>query len=264
MDFLIFYLLSGLLAGFLAGLLGIGGGLVLVPVLVVLFAAQGFPDTVIMPLALGTSLATIMFTSVSSMCAHHARGAVNWRTVRGMAPGIVIGALLSTALAAHLAPFVLKLVFAVYAGLAATQMLCDMKPPASRQLPGGGGLNAAGAVIGGISVLAGVGGAVTSIPFLLWCNVPARVAIGTAAAIGLPVAVSGTLGYIGNGWGAENLPRFSLGFVYLPALGTVVFATVLSARLGAHASHRLPVPLLKKMLAVVLYAITLRSLTAWA
>lgn len=262
MSFLILYAMSGLVAGFLAGLLGIGGGLILVPVLVVLFSAQDFSESVVMPLALGTSLATIIFTSISSMRAHHARGAVDWLTVRRMAPGIVGGALLSTALAAYLAPSMLKLMFAVYAGLAATQLLCDFKPAASRQLPGAGGLSMAGGVVGGISVLAGVGGAVTSIPFLLWCNVSARVAIGTAAAIGLPVAVSGTLGYIGNGLAISGLPHFSLGFVYLPALAAIVVATVLSAPFGARASHRLPVPILKKALAAVLYAITLRSVLA--
>ena len=264
MSFLILYALSGLVAGFLAGLLGIGGGLVLVPVLVVLFAMQGFPEPAIMPLALGTSLATIVFTSVSSMSAHHAKGAVDWRTVRRMAPGIVGGALASAALAASLSPSALKLVFPVYAGLAATQLICNVQPPASRQLPGPGGLAAAGGVVGGISVLAGVGGAVTSIPFLIWCNVPARVAIGTAAAIGLPVAVSGTLGYISNGLAVADLPDLSLGFVYLPALAAIVVATVVSAPLGARASHSLPVPLLKKGLAAVLYAVMLRSLLAWA
>jgi uncharacterized membrane protein YfcA len=256
--------LAGLVAGFLAGLLGIGGGLVLVPVLVVLFAMQGFPEPVIMPLALGTSLATIVFTSVSSMRAHHAKGAVDWCTVRGMTPGIVAGALASTMLAALLSPSMLKIIFAVYAGLAATQLLCDVKPPASRQLPGAGGLATAGSVVGGISVLAGVGGAVTSIPFLLWCNVSARTAIGTASAIALPVALAGTIGYIANGWAIAGLPRYSFGFIHLPALAAIVVATVVSAPLGARASHRLPVPVLKKGLAAVLYVVTLRSLLASA
>lgn len=264
MDILVLYSLAGLVAGFLAGLLGIGGGLVLVPVLVVLFTMQGFPDYAIMPLALGTSLATIIFTSVSSMCAHHAKGAVDWGTLRRMAPGIVAGALASTALAAHLSPSGLKLLFAVYAGLAATQLICNVQPPASRQLPGPTGLMAAGSLVGGISVLAGVGGAVTSIPFLLWCNVSARTAIGTASAIALPVAVAGTLGYIAIGWSVENLPRFSLGFVHLPAFAAIAVATVLTAPLGARASHCLPVPTLKRVLAAVLYAITLRTFLAWA
>jgi uncharacterized membrane protein YfcA len=263
MSILVLYLLAGLVAGFLAGLLGIGGGLVLVPVLVALFTLQGFPEPAVMPLALGTSLATIVFTSVSSLCAHHAKGAVDWRTLRRMTPGIVVGALASAALAAYLSPSALKLVFAAYAGLAATQLMCNIQPPASRQLPGPGGLAAAGGMVGWISVLAGVGGAVTSIPFLMWCNVPARVAIGTASAIGFPVAVAGSLGYIGYGLTAE-LPPLSLGFIHLPALAAIVIATVLAAPLGVRASHRLPVPVLRKALAAVLYAVTLRSLLAWA
>jgi uncharacterized membrane protein YfcA len=264
MDILVLYLLAGLVAGFLAGLLGIGGGLVLVPVLVTLFTTQGFAESAIMPLALGTSLAIIAFTSLSSMSAHHARGAVDWRAVRLMAPGILAGALVSTTLAAQLSPLALRLVFAVYAGLAATQLVCDFQPLPSRHLPGRWGLATAGGVVGGISVLAGVGGAVTSIPFLLWCNVPARIAIGTASAIGLPVAVAGTLGYVGYGLSAAELPRFSLGFVYLPALAAIVVTSVLSAPLGARASHRLPVPVLRKWLAALLYVVTLRSVLAWA
>ncbi|HKA42663.1 MAG TPA: sulfite exporter TauE/SafE family protein [Burkholderiales bacterium] len=263
MEILLLYLIAGLLAGFLAGLLGIGGGLVLVPVLIALFTMQDFPPGAIMPLALGTSLATIVFTSVASTCAHHAKGAVDWRTLRHMTPGIIAGALGCTAIAACLSPTVLKIIFASYSGLAATQLVCNIDPPASRQLPGPAGLAAVGGVVGGISVLAGVGGAITSIPFLIWCNVPARVAIGTASAIGFPIAVAGSLGYIGYGLAAE-VPSLSLGFVHLPALGTIAVATVLTAPLGARASHRLPVPFLKRALAAVLYATTLRLLLAWA
>lgn len=264
MTILVFYLLAGLAAGFLSGLLGIGGGLVLVPILVMLFSVQGFADTTIMPLALGTSLATIVFTSVSSMRAHHAKGAVDWRTLKLIAPGIVGGALLSTTLAAHLSPLALKVLFAVYAGLAATQLMCDIQPPAARRLPGPVGLTTAGSLMGGISALAGVGGATTVIPFLIWCNVPARVAIGTASAVGLPVAVSGTLGYVGYGLATAELPSWSLGYVYLPALAAIVAGTVFAAPFGARASHRLPVAVLRKALAATLYIVTLRSLLALA
>ena len=231
----------------------------LVPVLVLVFTAQGVSPATIMPLALGTSLATIVFTSMSSMRAHHAQGAVDWRTVQRMTPGIVVGALASSAAARLLSTATLEIIFTIYTGLAATQLVLDIRPPASRQLPGRAGLVAAGSVVGGISVLAGVGGAITSIPFLIWCNVPARVAIGTAAAIGFPVAVAGSLGYLAAGLTAE-LPPFSVGYIHLPALGTIAFATVLTAPLGARASHRLPVPILNRALAAVLYLTTLRFL----
>lgn len=263
MTVIVFYLLAGLAAGFLAGLLGIGGGLVLVPVLALLFDWQGFPEPVIMPLALGTSLATIAFTSVASVRVHHAQGAVDWRTLWRMTPGIVAGALGCTALAAQLSPSALKLVFAVYAGIAATQLVFNAQPPASRQLPGAGGLAAAGGMVGGFAVLAGVGGAVTSIPFLVWCNVPARTAIGTASAIGLPVAVAGSLGYIAFGL-TTDLPPASFGFVHMPALAVIAVATLFAAPAGARASHRLPVPVLRKALATALYIVALRSLLAWA
>jgi uncharacterized membrane protein YfcA len=260
MDFLLYYVLIGLLAGFLAGLLGIGGGLVFVPALVVLFSAQEFSETVIMPLALGTSLAAIVFTSLSSAAAHHARRAVNWQALRGMTPGVVSGAFLSAAIAAHVPSTWLKLVFAVYAALAATQLLCDLKPLAPRSLPGRAGLIAAGCVVGGVSGLAGAGGAVTCIPLLVWWSIPARSAIGTAAAIGIPVSVGGTAGYIVGGWPLESLPAASLGFVYLPALILMVAASMLTAPVGARVSHALPVPALQKLLATVLYAITVRML----
>ena len=264
MTFLILYVLSGLVAGFLAGLVGIGGGLILVPILVVLFSLQGFSEAVIMPLALGTSLATIIFTSVASMAAHHAKGAVDWGTVRGLSPGLIIGSLGAAAIAAWLSPAILQLIFAAYAGIAATQLLCDVRPAARRELPGRTGLMGAGMLIGAVSALAGVGGAVTTIPFLQWCNVSMRTAVGTAAAVGLPVAASGTLGYIGHGWSAELLPSKCLGFVYLPALAAIVLASMLMAPVGTSVSHRLSVPVLKKMLAAVLYLVSLRSLISLA
>jgi uncharacterized membrane protein YfcA len=264
MTFFILYLMSGLVAGFLAGLVGVGGGLVLVPILVVLFSVQGFYETIIMPLALGTSLATIIFTSVASAAAHHAKGAVNWGAVRDMLPGIAIGALASAAIAALMPPAILQLIFAVYAAIAATQLLCNLQPHAARALPGRAGLVAAGTVIGAVSALAGVGGAVTTIPFLQWCNVSVRTAVGTAAAVGLPVAASGTVGYVGLGWNTEALPPLCLGFVYLPALATIVVASMLMAPLGTSISHRLPVPALKKMLAGILYLVSLRSIIALA
>lgn len=260
MEHLPYYLLIGSLAGFFAGLLGIGGGLVFVPALVVLFSVQGFSETVIMPLALGTSLAAIVFTSLSSAAAHHAKRAVNWQALRGMAPGVTVGAFFSAAFAAHVPSAWLKLTFALYAALAATQLLCDLKPLTPRKLPGRAGLMTAGCVVGGLSGMAGAGGAVTCIPLLTWWNVPARSAIGTAAAIGMPISMAGTAGYIFGGWPLESLPAASLGFVYLPALFAMVATSMLSAPVGARVSHALPVPLLQKLLATVLYAIAVRML----
>lgn len=258
--FWLLYLATGVFAGFLAGLLGVGGGLVIVPVLVFIFTAQHFPAGQVMHLALGTSLASIMFTSISSLRAHHAHAAVNWRVVRGITPGIVAGTLAGTVLAAQLSTFFLKVFFVVFLYYVAVQMVLDIKPKPSRELPGAAGMFGAGSVIGGVSSLVGIGGGTLSVPFMTWCNVKLHQAIGTSAAIGFPIAAAGTVGYIVNGWELEALPTYSLGFVYLPALVGLVAASVLTAPFGARLAHRLPVGKLKKFFALLLFALGTRML----
>lgn len=260
MEWALTYLAVGALVGFLAGLLGIGGGLVIVPALTFLFIAQGFPQTHLLHLALGTSLASIMFTSVASLRAHHAHGAINWRIVRIITPGIIAGTLGGSLVASRLSSLVLAVFFTGFVCLAATQILLDIKPRPTRQLPGRLGMFIAGTVIGIISSLAAIGGAVMSVPFMLNCNVKTHNAIGTAAAIGFPIAASGTAGYILSGMAQKSLPPLSLGFVYLPAVLWLVIASVLTAPLGAKLAHRLPVDKLKKILAVLLYLIAAKML----
>ncbi len=262
MEFWLLYLASGVVAGFLAGLLGVGGGLVIVPVLTFIFAAQHFPEAYIQHLALGTSLASILFTSVSSLRAHHAHGAVNWDVVRGIAPGIVVGALLGSVLAAQLSSHFLKVFFVVFIYYVATQMLLNIKPKPSRQLPGMAGMFGAGSFIGGISSLVGIGGGTVSVPFMTWCNVKLHQAIGSSAAIGFPIAAAGAAGFIVNGLAVKGLPPYSLGFVYFPALLGLVVASVLMAPLGARLAHRLPVAQLKKIFALLLYALGTRMLVS--
>lgn len=262
MEFWLLYLAAGVVAGFLAGLLGVGGGLVVVPVLSFIFAAQHFPDAYIQHLALGTSLASILFTSVSSLRAHHAHGAVKWEVVRGIAPGILVGALLGSMLAAQLSSHFLKAFFVAFIYYVATQMLLDIKPKPARQLPGRAGMFGVGGIIGGISSLVGIGGGTVSVPFMTWCNVKLHQAIGTSAAIGFPVAAAGTAGFIANGLAVRELPAYSLGFVYLPALLGLVFASVVTAPLGARLAHRLPVAALKKIFALFLYALGTRMLVS--
>ncbi|MDP3482069.1 MAG: sulfite exporter TauE/SafE family protein, partial [Sulfuricella sp.] len=171
MEFWLLYLATGVFAGFLAGLLGVGGGLVIVPVLAFIFAAQHFPAGQVMHLALGTSLASIMFTSISSLRAHHAHGAVNWAVVRGITPGIIAGTLGGTVVAAQLSTFFLKVFFVVFLYYVATQMIMNIKPKPSRELPGKAGMFGAGSVIGAVSSLVGIGGGTLSVPFMTWCNV---------------------------------------------------------------------------------------------
>jgi uncharacterized membrane protein YfcA len=262
MEFWLFYLLTGIFAGFLAGLLGVGGGLVIVPVLTFIFTAQHFPASHILHLALGTSLASILFTSVSSLRAHHAHGAVNWQLVRGVTPGILAGTFLGTVLAAQLSSNFLKGFFVMFVYYVATQMLLNIKPKPTRQLPGWGGMFGAGGIIGGVSSLVGIGGGTLSVPFMTWCNIKMHQAIGTSAAIGFPIALAGAVGYIVNGLGTAGLPEYSLGFVYLPALAGLVLASVLTAPLGARLAHRLPVPQLKKIFAALLYVLGTRMLVS--
>jgi len=254
------YLAVGAMAGFLAGLLGVGGGLIIVPSLIFLFSSQHFPQTHLLHLALGTSLASIMFTSVSSLRAHHAHGAVNWKIVRRIAPGIVIGTLLGSGLAALLSSSVLALFFAVFVSFAATQILLDIKPKPSRQLPGRAGTFLVGIIIGIIFSLVGGGGAILSVPFMLYCNIKTHDAIGTSAAIGFPIAISGAAGYILTGLAQENLPPLSLGFIYLPALLGLMVTSVFTAPFGAKLTHRMPVERLKKIFAVFLYIIAAKML----
>jgi uncharacterized membrane protein YfcA len=259
-DWWLAYLAIGAAVGFLAGLLGIGGGMVMVPMLVFVFTAKGFPAEHMMHLALATALATIVFTSLSSVRAHHRHGGVDWAVARTMAPGIVAGSLGAAFVAGFIATRPLALFFAGFLIYAAAQMLVEVKPRAGRELPGAAGLFGAGAGIGAISSVLAAGGAFLSIPFLTWCNVPLRRAIGTAAANGFPIAVAGTIGYVVQGLRAKDLPEWSLGYVYLPALVLIVAASVPVAPLGARLAHRLPVKRLRVVFALMLFALGLRML----
>lgn len=261
-EIVVMYLLVGLIAGILAGLLGVGGGLVIVPMLVFCFARQGFNPDQIMHIALGTSLASIMFTSISSFMSHHRRGAVDWDIVKKIVIGILVGTFLGTFVASRLPSDFLKVFFCVFLYAVATQMILNKKPAPSRSLPGMAGMLGVGSTIGVISSLVGIGGGSLSVPFMLWCNVPAHRAIGTSAAIGFPIAIAGALGYILNNLKVENLPDYSLGYVYLPALLFVVCASVLTAPLGARLAHALPVDSLKKIFALFLYLVATKM--AWS
>ena len=248
------YLALGAVAGFLGGMFGIGGGTLLVPLLLMLFEAQLFPAEVSMHLALGSSMAIILFTSIASMRKHHQHGAVNWHIVFGITPGILLGTALGALLASSVSPKFLAIFFALFVYFAATQILLNIHPHASRQLPGNAGLSLAGTATGWLSTLVSVGGGIIVVPFLIWCNVPLRHAIGTAAAIGFPIAVGGTLGYIVTGMSA-TLPSPHLGYVYLPAMLGCALASVITAPLGAKTAHRTNVALLRKQFAVLLLAL---------
>jgi uncharacterized membrane protein YfcA len=256
------YLAIGAAVGFLAGLLGIGGGAVMVPMLVFVFTAQGLPDEHILHIALGTAMATIMFTSIASMRAHHAHGAVDWSIARALAPGVLAGSFSAALLAGFVPTRPLAVIFTALVFYAATQILFDLRPKNARELPGAAGLFGAGAVIGGVSSLLAAGGAFLCIPFLAWCSVPLRRAIGTATAVGLPIALAGAAGYVLQGSFTEGLPDWTVGYVYLPALILVSLASMLAAPWGARVAHRLPVKRLRTVFAILLYAVAARMLAS--
>lgn len=250
----------GSLSGVLAGMFGIGGGAVMVPVLSMLFDAYALPHQHVVHLALGTSMATIIFTALSSLRAHHARGAVLWEVLGGIVPGVMLGTFLGTRLAAMVSSRALATFFGCFLIVVAAQMALNLRPKASRELPGRMGLVLGGSLIGGLSSLVAVGGGTMTVPWLTWCNVPVHKAIGTSAALGLPIAFFGTLGYLWNGYHAAGLPWGSTGYVHLPTLGCLVIASMITAPLGATLVHRLPVPVLKRFFALLLLALAARML----
>ena len=254
MTILFLYLLCGAAAGFLSGLLGIGGGLVVVPLLNMIFELQEkIPSELIMHLAVGTSLSSILFTAFSSVRSHAKRGGVLWSYVKGLSPAIVAGTLSAAWLTSHMSTSALRGFFVIFLVCVATQMLFDFYPHPRKAMPGKAALTAAGLTIGGVSSLVGLGGGSMSVPFLRWCGVPIRQAVGTSAAISWPIAVAGTLGFIIVGWNAPNLPEWSLGYVSLPATLGIACSSVLFAPLGVRAAHALPVAALRRIFAVFLY-----------
>lgn len=255
-DFILMLGALGLVTGFLAGLLGIGGGMIMVPFLSVLLSHKGVAPDLSVKMAIATSMATIVFTSISSVRAHHKRGAVRWDLVKTLAPGIVLGGLVaSLGVFALLKGASLALFFALFVAFSATQMFLDRKPAPTRQMPGTAGSLAAGGVIGFLSGLVGAGGGFVSVPFMVWCNVAVHSAVATSAALGFPIALTNALGYIVAGRHVLDLPPGSLGYIYLPALLVIAIASVLMAPLGVKAAHSLPVGKLKKVFASVLYVL---------
>lgn len=248
-------LMLGALVGFTAGLLGIGGGMLLVPFLTAIFTTLDFPHQHVVHMAIATSLTTILLTSVSSVRAHHRRGAVLWPVARWLAPGIVLGALLGAQLASALSTRGLALFFALFVGFSATQMLLDKKPQPSRSLPNQAGMLAVGTGIGLLSSIVGAGGGFISVPFMTWCNVKIHQAVATSAALGFPIALAGAAGYVWAGWALTDMPPGVLGYIHVPALLCVVLSSVLFAPWGARTAHAMDVKNLKRVFALLLYLI---------
>ncbi len=255
----------GATVGFLAGLLGIGGGMMMVPVLTLLLSQRGVDSGHAVKMAIATSMATILFTSLSSVREHHRLGAVRWSLAATLAPGIVLGGLAAGAGAfAVIKGQGLALFFAIFVGWSALRMLRDRKPRPGRQLPGPVGQTAVGAGIGFASGLLGAGGAFLSVPFMIWCNVPVRQAVGTSAALGFPIAAASTLGFLISGWRLPSALPGAVGYFYLPALGVVALASISLAPLGARTAQRVDVRLLKRLFAVLMLGLAATMLhKAW-
>ena len=247
-------LLLGAVVGFLAGLLGIGGGMLMVPFMSMLLHAQGFPAEHIVKVAIATSLTTILFTSLSSVRAHHRKGAVRWDITRTLAPGIVVGSLAGAQVAAALRGSLLATGFGLFLVFTATQMLMQRPPKPGGRLPGGTAMFGMGSLIGGLSALLGAGGGFLTVPFLTRSNVKIQEAVATSAACGFPIALAGPIGYAFAGWN-ERIGPAMLGYIYLPALAAVVAASMLTAPLGVRSVHALPAATMKKLFAMLLYGL---------
>ena len=257
------YMAAGAFVGFMAGLLGVGGGMMLVPILAGLFAAQQFAPDHIVHLSLATAMASIIFTSAASVREHWKMGSVDFAIVLRMAPGMVVGTLASTVAAGWIAQRHLALAFSLILIGGATQIMLNRKPVPGRSLPRAGPLFAFGVLVGVISGLVSAGGTFLTMPFMLLCGVPVRTAIGTGATLGIPVAAIGALGYVISGWGVPHLPAGSLGFINLVALAGLVLTSVVMAPIGARVAHRVPVLFLKRLFACCLYAVAAKMLATY-
>ncbi len=264
MEILIF-LIIGALAGFAAGLFGVGGGTIIVPLLFIVFTQMDYSPDIIMHLALGTSLATIMVTSISSLMAHNKKGAVMWPVFKNLAPGLAIGCFLGAGIAGQISGLYLQLIVGIFLLWVAYKMLFGGKKQVAShandvsnanhnniKLPSKPKQLAAGGIIGIASAIFGIGGGSLTVPYLTRYNVVMQKAVGTSAACGLPIAIAGALGYMVFGAQAQiNVPN-TIGFVHIYAFLGISIMSFFTAKLGAKVAHILSPELLKKCFALLL------------
>ena len=254
----LFYLMVGSIAGLISGLFGLGGGAVIVPLLILTFLARGMQAEITTHMAIGTSLATIVFTALSSIYTHHQKQAIRWDVVKTLVPGILLGGLLGGLFAISLGGVLLQLLFGGFLILVALQLLVYKPKVGVRSLPGYVGMGASGSLIGGISALFGIGGGTLSVPLLTFFGIKIHQAVGTAAACGLPVAIGATLAYSTATIDGLSRPEGSVGFVFLPALLGIIIASLPCARLGALLAHRANAQKLRRGFAWVTMALGFR------
>lgn len=253
---LIVYPLLGVAAGLIAGMLGVGGGLVIVPVLIAVFSWQQFDGTHLVHLAIGSSLATIVITGAASTLAHHRHRAVDWDLVRVLAPGLMVGAMMGALLAAQLETVWLRRVFGVFEMVVAAYMLLAVRVAAHGELPGKLVQSISGGVIGIVSGLVGIGGGTMTVPWMVWFGSDMRRAVATSAACGIPIAVAGTLGFAWTG-STANIDHSS-GYIYWPAVLGIGLVSIMTAGWGARLAHLLPMHWLKRIFALLLLMVGLR------
>ncbi len=246
------YLLTGSVAGLLAGLLGVGGGLFIVPVLLFLLPASGIESQQLMTICVATSLCTIVITSLSSVIAHQKHQSILWPVFWRFVPGIILGALSGAVIADLVSQQLLKSLFAVSVILISIKMLFHLQPKAISTIPGFFGLSASGTMIGCLSAMIGIGGGALTVPLLNYWKTPMAKAVATSATCGLPIAIAGTIGFIITGLDQEDLPLYSSGYVYWPAVLGIISTSVLFAPLGAKFAHKISARLLSRFFAFFL------------
>lgn len=259
-DILLPLFLAGAAAGFLAGLFGIGGGMIVVPIMLWLFDHQGIGGPYVQHMAIGTSFAVMVFTTFSGALAHHRKKAVDWKVVKRMSPAMVAGGLAGSALVKYIPTTALQILFIACVLGVAAQTLTNIRPKPSRHLPNRKTLAAVGGVFGMIASWVGIGGGTLAVPFLLFCNVPVHRATGTSAGLAWPMAASGAIGFLVAGWGVPGLPGNTFGFWFVPAVIALSICTALFAPLGARAAHKLPPRLLKKGVGILMLVIAARMI----
>jgi len=262
LEWVLLFLLLGCVVGFMAGLLGIGGGGIMVPVLTSIFLLQGIPVENVVHLALGTSMASIIATSISSLRAHHSNGGVLWKVFKSMTPGIIIGTFLATLFVSYISSFYLALFFSILMAYVAIQMLLNKQAKPTRGLDNNTRLLIAGGGIGAISAIVSIGGGSLTVRYLLRQNVDIKKAIGTSAAIGLPISIVGTLGYIINGNGVESysMGSYTFGYVNFPVVLLISTASFFMAPYGVKLAHKLNISTLKKVFSVLLIILSIKML----
>lgn len=252
------YVLLGAVAGLIAGVFGLGGGIIIVPTLIFTFSYLNFPPEVLTHLAVGTSLSTIIFTSLSAISVHQKKSIINWSLAFKLIIGLVLGSFVGAYFANYFSGSLLQQIFALYSLSVAVQMWFSWRPKGAFILPKKVGLSLIGALIGIISGLFGIGGGTVTVPLLILYRVKITQAIATAAVVTFPVALSGTIGYIAMGLGNKNLPEYSLGYIYLPATLGIIITSTLFAKVGARLAHRLAPENLKKIFSFVLLLVSCR------